>query len=716
MTPRHSNQLINETSPYLLQHAHNPVNWYPWSEEALTRAKEENKPILVSIGYSACHWCHVMERESFEDEATARIMNEHFINIKIDREERPDLDHIYMDAVQAMTGSGGWPLNVFLTPNAKPFYGGTYFPPQRAFNRPSWQETLLGVKQAFEERRHEIDAQAETLTDHLLKSNSFGLQKTGVDELFTIEKTGEIVKNLLQSADKEWGGFGKAPKFPQTFSIQYLLRYSLMKRLSEGKGGSVSFDTSQISVKPNDAEIPPSGGGGAALSQALLSLDKMIEGGIYDQVGGGFARYATDTEWLAPHFEKMLYDNALLIIVLCEAFQLTRKNRYKEVIHETMDFIRRELLHPEKGFYAALDADSEGVEGKFYVWSFPEVKELLGKHADVFCQFYDITEKGNWEGSNITRVRKSAEKVAAENGMTVDELTRILAEGKKKLLEERSRRTRPLLDDKILLGWNALMNIASSKAFAATGKEEYRQLAVTNMNFLAGSFKTGRVNEWHHTWKNGVARYPAFLDDYAFLIQAMLQLQEITGDTKWLLEASSLTGFVIENFSEEETGFFFYTPVNQADVIVRKKEVYDGAVPSGNSVMAYNLYHLSILLDKSAWKQRSLDMIAALGNAVVKYPGSFGNWACLLQEMITGTNEIALIGDDLSALFPEILSKYIPQRVFMASQKPDPAFPLLVNKPVAGIPAIYLCRNYTCQAPVFSANDLITLINRPQNT
>jgi uncharacterized protein YyaL (SSP411 family) len=716
MTPRHSNQLIHETSPYLLQHAHNPVNWYPWGEEALARAQKEDKPILISIGYSACHWCHVMERESFEDEATARIMNEYFINIKIDREERPDLDHIYMDAVQAMSGSGGWPLNVFLTPAAKPFYGGTYFPPQRAFNRPSWQETLLGVKQAFEERRHEIDAQAENLTDHLLKSNSFGLQGTGTGELFKTSKTDEIAEQLLKSADKEWGGFGKAPKFPQTFSIQYLLRYSyLQQQFSNPKAISAAFDTSEEIVKPEDVGIPPAGAGGAAFLQALLSLDKMIEGGIYDQVGGGFARYSTDTEWLVPHFEKMLYDNALLVIVLSEAFQLTGRKRYQEVIHETMDFLQRELLHPEKGFYAALDADSEGVEGKFYVWSLAEVKELLGKEAGVFCQFYDITEKGNWEGSNIPRVKKRAEKVAAENGMTVDELTILLGKGRKKLLEERSKRVRPLLDDKILLGWNALMNTACSKAFGATGKEDYRRLAIANMNFLVANFKTGKTNEWHHTWKNAVARYPAFLDDHAFLIQAMLQLQEITGDTTWLTHASSLTDYVIENFSEEETGFFFYTPANQADVIVRKKEVYDGAVPSGNAVMAYNLYHLSILLDKKAWQKRSMEMISALGNAIVKYPGSFGNWACLFQEMTGGTNEIVLVGTDLSVIHPEVLREYVPHRVLVASQKSDPAFPLLVNKPVTGIPAIYLCRNYTCSAPVFSAKDLITLINRAQN-
>ena len=677
------NKLIQETSPYLLQHAYNPVNWYPWSEEALTKAKDENKPILVSIGYAACHWCHVMERESFEDENTAKMMNENFINIKIDREERPDLDHIYMDAVQAMTGSGGWPLNVFLTPAAKPFYGGTYFPPQKAFNRPSWQETLLGVAQAFRERRHEIDAQAENLTEHLLKSNSFGLQKISENELFSPDQPVEALQNIMKSADKEWGGFGRAPKFPQSYAIQFLLRYNHLTKNEE------------------------------ALQQALLSLDKMIEGGIYDQVGGGFARYSTDTEWLAPHFEKMLYDNALLVSVLSEAYQLTGKERYKEVIEETMEFVQRELLHPAKGFYAALDADSEGVEGKFYVWDYEEVKSLLGSNAGIFCEYYNITEEGNWEHSNILRVKMAERDFAVKKKLTIDELKKILLIGKEKLLQKRNERIHPLLDDKIILGWNALMNIACSKAFAATGNEKYRILAKENMQFVFNNFKGKEENEFHHTWKNDKAKYPAFLDDYAFLIQALIQLQEITTETKWLIHAKSITEFVIKNFSEPDTGFFFYTPYGQTDVIVRKKEVYDGAVPSGNSVMAYNLHQLSILFDKRDWEQRCLAMTSSLARAITRYPTSFGNWACLLQEIIAGTNEIALIGKDFSGIHNELLGQYIPHRVLMTSETANPVFPLL-EKPVAETTAIYLCRNYTCQNPVFSAKELMLLINSPQ--
>ena len=395
---KHTNQLIHETSPYLLQHAHNPVNWYAWGDEVLKKAQEENKPILVSIGYSACHWCHVMEKESFEDEAIAEIMNENFINIKIDREERPDLDHIYMDAVQAMSGSGGWPLNVFLTPLGKPFYGGTYFPPKRAFNRPSWQEILNSVSNAFKEKRHEIDAQAENLTEHLNQSNAFGLEQIHeAEKVFEKQNCDEIFLNIMKSADKKWGGFGKAPKFPQTLSIQFLLRYYYINDANE-----------------NGAE---------ALKQALVSLDKMIDGGIYDQIGGGFARYSTDEEWLAPHFEKMLYDNALLVSILSEAYQHTQHERYKEIINETMEFVQRELLHSENGFYSALDADSEGEEGKFYVWDFNEVKEILGNDSSIFFEYYDITPSGNWsEGNtipkkNILRVKNSLKDISRQKNM-----------------------------------------------------------------------------------------------------------------------------------------------------------------------------------------------------------------------------------------------------------------------------------------------------------
>lgn len=671
----HTNKLINETSPYLLQHAHNPVNWYPWGDEALNRAREENKPILVSIGYAACHWCHVMERESFEDETTAAFMNEHFVNIKIDREERPDLDHIYMDAVQAMTGSGGWPLNVFLTPDSRPFYGGTYFPPRKAFNRPSWLETLNGVKEAFHQRRHEVDAQANNLTEHLTASNSFGIQKNAnADDLFQIGKTDESFQNIIKSADKEWGGFGNAPKFPQTFTIQFLIRYHYVKSLQQPEK--------------------------EALDQALLSLDKMIEGGIYDQLGGGFARYSTDAEWLAPHFEKMLYDNALIIMVLSEAYQLTKKEKYKEVIDETMVFIQRELLHPGSGFYAALDADSEGEEGKFYVWEKREIEEVLGSDALLFCSYYDVTNQGNWEGTNILRTKQPSAE------------TKTRLEGaRKKLLDHRSKRPRPLLDDKIILGWNALMNTACSKAFEATGNTGYRQLAIENMRFLLEKFSAGQPNELYHTWKNEKAKYPAFLDDYAYLVQALIQLYEITAGKEWLAKAKEITEYVMDHFTEEGTGFFYYTRKDQKDVIVRKKEVYDGATPSGNAVMAQNLYRLSVFYNINEWRERSYQMLGSLSHAIYRYPTSFGVWNSLLLQVVAGTQEIAVVGKGAGDIHIGLIKEYIPHRILMVATEEDNSFSLLSGKPSTQPPSIYLCRNFSCLKPVQTIKALMLLIN-----
>ena len=679
-----TNKLIDETSPYLLQHAHNPVNWFPWGDEALSQAKKENKPILVSIGYSACHWCHVMERESFEDEETASLMNEHFINIKIDREERPDLDHIYMDAVQAMTGSGGWPLNVFLTPGAKPFYGGTYFPPKRAFNRPSWQEVLLGVSEAFTQRRNEIDAQAENLTEHLVQANAFGISSSPENDVFTKEKVKEVFENIMKNADKKWGGFGRAPKFPQSFVIQYLLRFDYASENKE------------------------------ALEQALLSIDKMMDGGIYDQAGGGFARYSTDTEWLVPHFEKMLYDNALLLSVISEAYQITGDRRYREVIEETIEFVQRELMHAEGGFYAALDADSEGEEGKFYVWNYEEVMELLNEDGTIFCDFFDIRAEGNWEEKNILWRKKKEKIFCEERNISLEELQRIIVKGKKILLENRKKRIRPQTDDKILLGWNALMNTALSKAFAATGNESFKQLAVDNMQFLLSKFSQGNTIEYFHSWKNNIAKQPAFLDDYAFLIQALIQLQEITGKTNYLEKAGMITERVLENFNDPITNFFFYTNTNQSDVVVRKKEVYDGAQPSGNAVMADNLFRLGLYFDKSDWKEKSVRMISSLGNAIVRYPTSFGSWACSLLEISIGTNEIVIIADEPQHILTQVLREYIPHKIIMAVTNGSNSFPLLSGKEKTKEDALYLCRNYTCENPVSSFSALIDLIRRKE--
>lgn len=667
MSSTHTNRLIHETSPYLLQHAHNPVNWYPWGEEALALAKKEDKPILVSIGYAACHWCHVMERESFEDEATAAIMNRYFINIKIDREERPDLDHIYMDAVQAMTGSGGWPLNVFLTPDTRPFYGGTYFPPVRAHNRPAWKEILEGLHNAYTEKRDEIDQQAEKLTQHLQSSNAFGLQANTADWIKANETIEDIAANMLKQADTEWGGFGHAPKFPQTQSIRYLLRH-------------FHFHADE-----------------AARNQALLSLDKMIDGGIYDQLGGGFARYSTDTEWLAPHFEKMLYDNALIVMAMCEAYAITKSAKYARAIHETLEFVERELMHSNGGFYSALDADSEGVEGKFYTWSKQEIEEVLGEEASLFCAYYDVTAAGNWEETNILRIKTQPAAFAAANGYTETNWLEKLAITKAKLRQRRDQRKRPLLDDKHLLGWNALMNAAYGQAYAVLGNTHYRSIAEKNIQFLEVSLKKGEEGKWLHTCKEGKASIPAFLDDYAYLIQAYIQLQEITGDGGYLLKAKELLELVNRYFSEEKTGFYFYTMEGQADIIVRKKEVYDGAIPSGNAVMAANLQYLGRVFDNKNWLNRMNQMVAGLSQAIVKYPTSFGAWAMVMQAELAGWKEVALVGPGARNYLPAVLERYSPNKILQAEETKEGEFPLLAGKmPKDGKLLFYICQNFSC--------------------
>ncbi|MBO9200258.1 MULTISPECIES: thioredoxin domain-containing protein [Niastella] len=687
----HTNRLAQETSPYLLQHAHNPVDWYPWGDEALGRAKQEDKPVLVSIGYAACHWCHVMEKESFENEETAALMNEHFINIKIDREERPDLDHIYMDAVQAMTGSGGWPLNIFLTPDGRPFYGGTYYPPKAIYNRPSWRDVLTGVANAWAEKRNDIDAQANNLTGHIEQSNSFGLQvlegDVNIEALFSKEIAEIMFNNIMGTADKEEGGFGNAPKFPQTFTIGYLLRYYHLT------------------------------GNQQALDQACLSLDKMIQGGLYDHLGGGFARYSTDREWLVPHFEKMLYDNALLVSVLCDAWQLTQKPLYKQAVSETLAFVERELFSQnfleggrgEAGFYSALDADSEGVEGKFYVWSKTEIETVLQQDAALFCAFYDVTEGGNWEHTNILNIRKPLEQFAIDNNQSVQTLQGLLQQCREKLLKYREDRIRPLLDDKILLGWNALMNTAYSKAYSVFGEPHYAQVAQENMDFIWERF-TRDGQEFFHTYKKEVARYPAFLDDYAYLIQALIYLQEITGNADYLYKAKSLTQWVIDQFSEENTGYFFYTNKGQQDVIVRKKEVYDGAIPSGNAIMAFNLQYLGVVFDMLGWKERAIKMCAGLQQAVHRYPGSFGVWATIILSIAGGVEEIAIIGKNVELVRRELLQQFIPFRVLQSASQANSDLPLLASKPPSPDTQIYLCKNYQCSTPVNKVSDLIRLL------
>ncbi len=674
MPRQYTNNLIRETSPYLLQHAHNPVNWYPWGKEALEKARKENKVILVSIGYSACHWCHVMEKESFEDEETAVLMNEHFINIKIDREERPDLDHIYMDAVQAMTGSGGWPLNVFLTPDTKPFYGGTYFPPQRAFNRTSWTEVLTAIAAAWKERREEIEAQAENLTAYIAKAGNFSLPvntiETGFENENAFDKCRQVFVTIMQSADTVWGGFGRAPKFPQVFCIQYLLQYYHYTKDEQ------------------------------ALQHALLSIDKMLQGGIYDHVGGGLARYSTDIEWLAPHFEKMLYDNALLIMVLCDAFQITKQDKYAVAVSKTIDFITGEMMHPQGGFYSALDADSEGEEGKFYVWDKAEIERILEKDAAIFCDFFDVTENGNWERKNILRILQPVEVFVQGRQITTAEFTGLINDCLLKLRAERNKRVHSGLDDKIILGWNALMLKAVAQAAAVLRKESWKTLAVNNYNFLIEQL--GMSLPLAHTWKDGKAKYPAFLDDHAYLADACLALYELTFDTGYLDKAKELSEYAIEHFSDNGNLFFHYTHQAQDDVIVRKKEIYDGATPSANAVMAFNLYRLSVIYDNSTWRKRSDDMMMSIAGAVEKYPASFAAWAGLLLQKIKGLDEIAVVGQDAMPWAGLIVSThYTPARVIMAAMQATSAYPLLNGKEVTTGTRIYMCKNYMCEKPFY---------------
>ena len=676
-----ANLLQFETSPYLLQHANNPVNWYPWGEEALQLAKNQNKPILVSIGYAACHWCHVMERESFEDPTTAAFMNEHFINIKIDREERPDLDHIYMDAVQSMTGSGGWPLNVFLTTSQQPFYGGTYFPPKRMHNRPSWMEILQGIHKNYLEKNDAILLQAENLTNHLIKSNAFGLaipNENDAHTLFSLQTIESITQNILAQADTTDGGFGTAPKFPQTASIIYLLRHYHFTKNSD------------------------------ALNQALLCLDKMMLGGIYDHLGGGFARYSTDKQWQVPHFEKMLYDNALLIIAIAEAFQITGNDYYKSTITQTMQFIQREMTHPNHGFYSAIDADSEGVEGKFYTWSAQELADLLGNDAPLFFQFYQIEATGNWqEGMHET---PPSNIIWAKQFPTSNELL-VIEKCKQKLLLARSNRIRPQLDDKILLGWNALTISACCKSYSALGIEEYLTMALNNIAFLETALQDTVSGFWHHTFKNGVAKVPAFLDDYAYLIQAYIHLQEVTGNAEFLLKAKRLIQLVIQHFSEETTGFFYYTPDFQADVILRKKEVYDGATPSGNAVMVNNLMYLSVIFDEKSWKELALQLIHSLKNAIVKHPTSFAVWAMAIQQVVHEFQEIVVTGKTAKSWLKQINQRYIPNKILQLAENEVQKFPMLRGKTYDEYQVFfYLCKNYACNQPLTSFDDLLAIV------
>jgi uncharacterized protein len=691
------NQLSKETSPYLLQHAHNPVHWYAWKPEAFEKARREDKPILVSIGYSTCHWCHVMERESFENQSVADFMNEHFVCIKVDREERPDVDQIYMEACQLISGSGGWPLNCFLTPDMRPFFAGTYYPPTPAYQRPSWQQILQNMAGAFLQKRDVVEEQADKMTEMIRGSDKTFLKKTDFDlkigentegslfsEMFNQNLLDKIFQHLKDRFDTEEGGFGGAPKFPSTMSIQYLLDYYFYTKNED------------------------------ALKHAELSLGKMIQGGIYDQIGGGFARYATDRAWLVPHFEKMLYDNALLIQVIADAYKLTKKDIYRETIEETLDFTLREMQNADLSsethegvFYSAYDADSEGVEGKFYVWSKAEIDAILGDEASTFCAFYNVTEEGNWEENTILWRPESYEKFAKNAHINVLELKEQLKFARQKLYAVRNKRIKPSLDDKILLSWNALMISAFAKAYEALGTEGYRETAVNALEFILIHLKNPDGG-YFHTYKNGQAQYAAFLEDYAYLIEALLDVYGVTFDVKYLYKAQELTDFVIEHFGDSTDNLFYFTSKNQTDILLRKKDLYDSATPSGNSTMMKNLGRLAIIFDNNNYKKRHFAMLQTIVESLKMYPTSFSKWASGAIAAVHSPFEIAVLGNDFFSKSLKINALFLPNKILMAAANQNAALPLLDRATEGGI---FLCQNYACQLPVQTVAALKSLMN-----
>lgn len=670
------NRLISEQSLYLLQHAHNPVNWYPWCDEAFEQARSANKPVIVSIGYAACHWCHVMERESFENKDIAAYMNEHFICIKVDREEHPDVDHLYMDAVQAISGSGGWPLNVFVTPDRVPFYGGTYYPPRPAYNKPSWLQLMQRMDEVWNTQNDEVKLQAEQMVKHLQQAaQAMSAKAAGTWDKHVCD---EIAGSLLSHADKEKGGFGNAPKFPGSMAISYLLEH--------------------YHFTGNDA----------SLSHALHSLDAMADGGIYDQLGGGFARYSTDREWLAPHFEKMLYDNALLILSYCDAYKLTRDKRYMQIVEETIAFVERELKDASGIYYCALDADSEGEEGKFYTWTWQEWIEALGNEEPAVAAYFGVAAHGNWEHTNILHLGREKTAIATKYGLSLSELEERIRTVKQKLLAVRSTRIRPLTDDKCLLSWNALMNIALVKAAATLGNPAYLETAKTHMHVLIASFCKG--DKIMHVWKAGIARIPAKLDDMAYLAQALLQLASASGDMGWAKKAIEITEEVIRDFSADDN-FFYFTPAHQSDIPVRKVDLYDGATPSPNAVMAHNLWLCGMLAEVPHWIERADRMMQQMSSTAVRYAYSFGYWSQLIQRSIRGMKTVVFAGHEAESAALAFNNAFTPHTfpVFMTSE--NQILPILENKFSEDKLHIFVCSGESCLPPSGSVDEVVQLIN-----
>jgi len=679
---RHTNHLANETSPYLLQHSHNPVDWYPWGEEALRRARGEDKPILLSIGYSACHWCHVMERESFENEAIASIMNEHFINIKVDREERPDLDAIYMAAVQMMTGSGGWPMTVFLTPDQIPFYGATYFPPEDRRGIPGFPRVLVSVARAYREKKEQIRNDATAIVAALRNSAQAEMHEDGL----TTSILDSAADRLMAAYDDLEGGFGSAPKFPPSMSLTFLLRSYL--RTGNGEFRAVVEHT----------------------------LDKMACGGIYDQLGGGFHRYSVDSRWLVPHFEKMLYDNALLSRVYLDAYLLTKKPLYRRIAEETLDYVLREMTSPEGGFYSTQDADSEGHEGKYFLWSPVEVSAVLGQEdGDLFCRYFDITGDGNFEGRSILNIPRPAALVARLNGVSEQRLLEVARRGRALLLQERERRVRPGRDDKILTAWNGLMLRSFAEAARGLGRHEYRLAAVAAAECVLG--RARREGRLLRSYKDGKARIAAYLEDYAFVIDGLVSLYEATFDPRWLEEAIGLANVAVELFTDEQGTGFYYTSREDEPLIHRPKELYDGAVPSGSSVLVCAFLRLWKLTNEEQWASRARTVLEPMAVPMELHPQAFSNFLCALDFYLAPVREIAIIGNPQDAatqlLLNELSGRYLPNSVVACGLDGRPL--LLSGKtPVGGKPAVYICRDSVCEAPVTDPAALGRLLDEPR--
>jgi len=591
-----TNALVHETSPYLLQHAHNPVQWYPWGPEALERARAEDKPILLSIGYSACHWCHVMAHESFEDDDIARLMNEHFISIKVDREERPDLDSIYMSAVQMMTGSGGWPLTVFLTPDLVPFYGGTYFPPTERYGMTSFPRLLRSVAQAYADRRADILKQSSAMLAAWKRNEQFA----SAERELTDEILDRAAASLTSAYDTQNGGFGQAPKFPPAMPLTFLLRSH---------------------VRTGKQEV---------LDMVLQTLTRMAEGGIYDQLGGGFHRYSVDSKWLVPHFEKMLYDNVLLSRIYLDGYLLTKRDSFRQIAEETLDYVVREMTSPEGGFYSSQDADSEGEEGKFYVWTAAEVNDLLGQgDGELFCQYFDISPEGNFEGKNIVHVPRGLATAARLAGVPEERLRGVIQRGKKILFETREKRVRPGRDEKILTAWNALTIRSLAEAGKGLGRDDYRAVAVRAAEFALSSLQDG--DRLLRTWRAGKAKLNAYLEDYTFLADAFLSLYEATSEPRWMKEAERLARILIEKFRDPAGGGFYFTSSDHERLPQRPKEYFDNATPSGNSEAVWALLRLWKLTGDESWLQHAHASLVRMAEPMAQHPLAFGNMLCALD-------------------------------------------------------------------------------------